>query len=570
MAPFANASYRLRTLKIRMKTLGLWSFFALLAALTSAPALSALRPPQSDSGGVTIQGSVHTSDGAACDNAVVRMELKGAAGAWETRSNNGGLFAFSALKIGTYILSAERSGLHSRSTAVILSSLGERRLVDLVLEDSAKVHSDSNAASLPATQAMEFADKPTFTIAGVTDWTAAGGHGSDTSLRTSEALTRETLTLKADQASAAPASAPAAGKAEDAESTLRSALAAAPSSFAANRRLGEFYLHAGSYREALPLLQAAYRIDPGNRANEIDLALACKETGDLTGAREHVRSLLASGESADLHRLAGEVDESLDDPLSAVHEFEQAARMTPSEQNYFEWGSELLLHRAVWQAQEVFEKGVRAYPKSARMLTALGTALFSSALYDQAALRICDASDLNPADPEPYLFLGRIELVAPDPLTCVQQKLERFVREQPQNSVANYLYAMDLWKRQLQSSDPQGLQQVEALLTKAVTLDAKCADASLQLGNLASSQHSYQKAIGFYSKAIEANPQLAEAYYRLGMAYDRVGDTEKARQAIQRHDEIRKQQAATVDRERHEVKQFLVVKPGQATTPPSH
>ena len=39
---------------------------------------------------------------------------------------------------------------------------------------------------------MEFADKPDFTIAGVTDWTAVGGHGSDSTLRTSEDLARET------------------------------------------------------------------------------------------------------------------------------------------------------------------------------------------------------------------------------------------------------------------------------------------------------------------------------------------------------------------------------------------
>ena len=43
---------------------------------------------------------------------------------------------------------------------------------------------------------MEFADKPNFTVAGVTDWTAVGGHGSDATLRTSEALARETTTLK--------------------------------------------------------------------------------------------------------------------------------------------------------------------------------------------------------------------------------------------------------------------------------------------------------------------------------------------------------------------------------------
>jgi len=314
-------------------------------------------------------------------------------------------------------------------------------------------------------------------------------------------------------------------------------------------------------------LQAAFQLDPRNAEIEYDLALACKGTGDFSRAREHARRLLAIKESADLHRLAGELEEKLSDPLAAVHEFEQAVRMDPNEQNYFEWGSELLLHRAVWQAQEVFQEGAEAYPKSARMLTALGTALFSSALYDQAALRLCDASDLNPADPEPYEFLGKIEIASPDPLTCVEQKLARFVRDQPDSSLANYLYAMAIWKQQQQSPDPQALSKMEALLTKAVAIDAKCADAYLQLGILNSSRRSYREAIGFYAKAIEANPELAEAYYRLGVAYDRIGDAAAARQQFQLHDEIRKKQAAAVDRERREVKQFRVVNPGQAAEP---
>ena len=33
--------------------------------------------------------------------------------------------------------------------------------------------------------------------------------------------------------------------------------------------------------ESIPLLQAAYQIDPANRGNEYDLALAYKETGDF-------------------------------------------------------------------------------------------------------------------------------------------------------------------------------------------------------------------------------------------------------------------------------------------------
>jgi tetratricopeptide (TPR) repeat protein len=509
-------------------------------------------PAQPQSTGGIVRGTVVDSSGKPVGGASVTLDQDGVSTAAATKTNAAGVFAFSALPVGSYRVTAEKAELRSRSMTVRVGSSGDEKQVDLVMDQAA---ADA--------QGMEFADKPNFTVAGVTDWTAVGGHGSDASLRTSEALTRETLTLKPGGPGHSDAK-----NLDASESKLRAALAAAPGSFAANHQLGAFYLHTGKYRESIPLLQAAYQIDPENRGNESDLALAFKESGDFSPAREHVRKLLAHGENADLHRWLGELDEKMGDPLAAVHEDEQAVRLDPSEQNYFAWGSELLLHRAVWQAAEVFRQGSKAYPNSARMLTALGTALFAGARYDEAAASLCAASDLNPADPEPYLFMGRIEMAAPKPLPCVEPRLKRFVQREPANSQANYLYAMALWKGQEQAPDQQSLKEVETLLTQAVTIDPKCGDAYLQLGILNFSQHHPEKAIDFYTKAVAVDPQLGEAHYRLGVAYDRIGLPEKARQEFQLHDEIEKVQAAAVERQRREVKQFLVVLEGQPGYPP--
>ena len=503
-----------------------------------------------------VQGTVVNSAGKLVGEASVRLEREGNAGVTETKTNLAGVFVFSSLPIGSYQLTAQKSDLHSKATPVRVGSPGEKKQVDLVLDDA-----------LPSTQAMEFADKPNFTVAGVTDWTAVGGHGSDSTLRTSEALARETLTLKPDAAGHRSSGLPADPKdANQSEEKLRAALAASPGSFAANHQLGAFSLHAGRYRESIPLLLAAYQIDPANRGNEYDLALAYKETGDFPQARTHIQKLLSQEDNADLHRMLGELDEKTGDPLAAVHEDEQAVRLDPSEENYFAWGSELLLHRAVWQAAEVFRNGTKAYPKSARMLAALGTAQFAGALYDEAAASLCAASDLNPMDPEPYSFMGRLEMAAPKPLPCVEPRLARFVQQQPANSTANYLYAMAILKEQ--PADPAALHQVETLLTRAVAIDPKCGDGYLQLGILYFARHQPEKAIHFYTQAIQADPQLGEAHYRLAVAYDRIGLPEKARQEFQLHDEIEKLQADAVERQRREVKQFLVVLEGQPGYPP--
>jgi tetratricopeptide (TPR) repeat protein len=535
---------------------------AISALLFAIPAAIAQQVPSQDSTGAIIQGSVSDSGGNPVANASVQLEETSARNPLETKTNAAGAFAFSALPTGTYKLTADKSGLRSAAATIVIGSNVDRRHIDLVLE--------ANAASRPLSpaQSMGFSDSPNFTVAGVTDWTAVGGHGSDSILRTSEDLAKETVALKPKDADPGTSDRAGSAKEGESESILRTALAGAPGSFDANHQLGEYYLHAGRYRESLPLLEAAYRLDPANENNERDLALAYEQAGDFKQAREHVDKLLKRKNDADLHRMAAELDEKLGDPLGAVQEYQRAVALNPSEQNYFAWGSELLLHRAVWQAADVFRNGVKEHPHSVRLLTGLGTALFAGAAYDEAARNLCAASDLDPSNPEPYIFMGKVAMAAPAPLPCIEAKLARFAKDQPDSSIANYLYAMAMWKQQQSSSINPAVQDVETLLTKAVTIDPRCSDGFLQLGILAASQHNYEKAIQLYTKASEINPQLAEAHYRLGVAYEHLGEHDKAQQEFHLHDQIEKRQADAVERERRELKQFVVVQVQPATSMP--
>lgn len=522
----------------------LWlSFAALIVFLWLLPLAGAQT--------ASLAGTVHDSAGKPITDASVMLKADRAPGDHATRTNAAGTFEYSSLPPGSYSLRAEKSGLQSRTVSGITLAAGDHRQIDLKLTSS------------PAGEAMSFSDDPNFTVAGVTDWTAVGGHGSDSILRTSEDLARQTSALQSQQR---PEAKPATTLDAATERRLRAAVAENAGSFAANRQLGSFYLQSGRDSEALPLLEAAYRLNPADNANERDLAQALMATGDLKQAREHVQTLLQRNPAVDLHRMAGELDEKLGDPLGAVHEYQHAAALDPSEQNYFAWGSELLLHRAVWQATQVFRNGVESHPQSVRLLTGLGTALFAGAEYDEAARRMCEASDLAPGSREPYLFMGKIEMAAPAPLPCVEERLARFAHQQPDDSLANYFYAMALWKRQQLSSNKTAMSQVETLLNRAVALDRKCSDGYLQLGVLAASQHDDPKAIQLYTKAINANPQLSEAHYRLGVAYDRLGERDKAQHEFQLHDELQKQQAAAVEQERRDVKQFVVVEGQPAHT----
>ncbi len=342
----------------------------------------------------------------------------------------------------------------------------------------------------------EFYDEPQFTVAGVTDASNPGGHGSDTMLRTTEALTRETVLLKKES----PASSQPGSLNAVTEKSLREAV----------------------------------EHDPGN---------------------------------AGLHHSLADAEEKLGNPLEAAREYQRSAELDPSEPNLFDWGAQLLLHRALEPATEVFARGNRLFPRSVRILVGLGVAWYARGSYDQAARRLYEASDLNPDDPNPYLFLGKMLVTDAAPSEGSVERLARFARLQPENALANYYYALSLWKRRKDPEDTENLAQVESLLQKAVHLDPKLGAGYLQLGILYSEGQDFPKAISAYQKAIEANPQLEEAHYRLAQAYRRTGERLKAQEELQLYEQISKETAQQVERERREIQQFVYTLRGQTSAP---
>jgi tetratricopeptide (TPR) repeat protein len=462
----------------------------------------------------TVQGTIRSSTGDLLTGVIVRLEEKEPPNSLETKTKADGSFVFSGLRPGIYTVSAKKAGWREGVSDPLVLRTGEKKRVDLVLKSLPMDHprvSGASRSSSPAAGEMEFTDQPNFTVAGVMDWNNTGTHGSDVRVRTSEALAKEALALKNG------------GLVKG--STVESNAEAAS-------------LNAGESRKK------------------------------LLAAREQARTMLAKGDTADGHRLLGELNERLGAPLEAVQEYERAARMDPSEQNYFEWGTELLLHRGDEAAVEVFAKGSHAHPDSARMLAGLGVALYAGGKSEEAARQLCTASDLKPADPAPYIFLGKIVKSETGVLACAEQKLARFVQEHPGNALANYYYGVILWKRDRGSENPAGLQKAEALLEKAASIDPELAEAYLQLGILHSERANFEQAIRDYKKAIEVSPQLSEAHYRLGSAYRRIDEESKAEQEFQEYEKIEKAETVAIESQRRELRQFLIILKDQPAAAP--
>lgn len=423
-----------------------------------------------------IEGVVRDSNNTPISGASVRLEQSGASIAQETATDAAGNFEVVAPAKGEYLVRAGKLGFRESAQSIVIPRK-EKVPLTIVLVSSAPPPTSSKPS-----EPIQFSDNTDFTVAGITDWTAAGGHGSDVNLRTGEALAKDTR----------------------------------------------------------------------------GLAVETSNSQDLPNRRDQLRKMLASSDRANLHRQLGDIDEQMNDSLEAVHEYERAALLDPSEQNYFAWATELLLHRAIQPAREVFMKGAAAHPKSERLLVGLGAALYASGLYAQAAEQLCAASDLNPAAVTPYLFLGKMVQASSQPLPCSEEKLERFLIEHPENAFASYYLAVALWKR-AGMADLRAARRVEDLLKKSLSLEPKFAEAYLQLGIVYGASGAMNTAISAYENARNADPDLAEAHFRLGQAYKKSNQPEKAHQEFAAYERIQSTKAAVIEQQRREVQQFVVV-----------
>jgi len=342
-----------------------------------------------------------------------------------------------------------------------------------------------------------------------------------------------------------------------AEAEFKKAQALEPASYDTNHNLGEFYITSSKLAEAIPPLAKAYLIKPDAYDNAYNLALAYLETGNSAKAKTVAQDLLAHRNTAELHNLLGEIEEKNQNFIAAEHEYETAAHMDPSESNLFDWASELLLHRTLDPAVDVFRSAAERYPNSPRLAIGLGMALYSRGNYDDAVKALLHAADLNPSDANCYYFLSRAYDSSPGQADEVIQRFRRFMDLQPQNAKAPYYYAMSIWKGRRAQDASVDFQQIETFLKKSIELDPKFAEPRLQLGNLYSDQKQYELAIPLYERALALNAGLADAHYRLGQAYVHVGRKDEAQQQLAVYQKLRTQHLADLDRQRAEVRQFV-------------
>jgi Tfp pilus assembly protein PilF len=345
-------------------------------------------------------------------------------------------------------------------------------------------------------------------------------------------------------------------EADAAEIQFKKALALDPNGVELNHNFGEFYAAREKMKEAIPLLRKAQQLRPTYN-NGYDLAVAETDDGELDAAENDVRTLLRQQKAAELHTLLGTILEKKRSFIAAGNEFQQAALIDPSEDNLVNWGAELLRHRTLEPAAQVFGKGIERFPKSWRLQVGLGVSEYLLGHQKEAVDAFCAAIDVNPKNTQPYYFLSRVHGVPAEQESAVSSRFEEYVKNAPKDPKAPFYYAMNLWDSDNGQAEGTDMAKVKSLLQQAILLDPRFAEAHLQLGILYEKESNQQLALSEFEHAVALDASLSIAHFRLGHALIRSGDLKRGRRELEEGETLKTQEEDKIQHKQQEILQFL-------------
>jgi tetratricopeptide (TPR) repeat protein len=165
----------------------------LLGAFVALTALSAATTDsqnKSTEKSAIVTGTVWDSANRRVEDATVSLESDDHAHKFTSQSDSAGRYRFEAVPAGSYQLRAIKSGYGAAKNGPFVLHNTESKSVELRLAAEAGA-----ATGKDDSEAVKFSDEIHFNVAGVSDPSKLGGHGSDTVQRTKETLAKETASL---------------------------------------------------------------------------------------------------------------------------------------------------------------------------------------------------------------------------------------------------------------------------------------------------------------------------------------------------------------------------------------
>jgi superkiller protein 3 len=294
------------------------------------------------------------------------------------------------------------------------------------------------------------------------------------------------------------------GRVEEAEPLLRAAVEHAPEDPVASFYLGQLLLTLRRLNEAEKHLEASRARRPDYAPLHYALSALHAERGELEPALAEIeRSLELDAGSALAHYQAAQVLGRLGRKREAHDHYIRVAEIgAPNEGAAFDTGAALFAATDFSRATLAFESAAGHNPANVRTLEYLGACYRVKGFNDRA-----------------------------------HEIYQRILKLQPDNAIAYY----GLGVIEIKHGRPA---EAAALLERSLRIDPRNAYAHHKLGKLRMMEGRTEEAVHAFEMALEIDPQLRTALYNLGLAYLRLGDDRRGREALARFEDLKKRERA--------------------------
>lgn len=335
---------------------------------------------------------------------------------------------------------------------------------------------------------------------------------------------------------------------------LEKARALDPQNVETASSLGSAYLANHQPKQAVEVLAQASALKPQDAAIRYRWATALSLIGDTTQARRVLSDLPAKDTSAPLQSLLGEVSEKEGQYKEAAEHLQAAARLDPSEANLYALGMEFLRHWSFEAAIKIFDFGVTRFPESHRMLLGQGIARYSINDLNLAAPIFAKLLESEPGNAFYADLLGKSCGLMPDASPGCE-RLTSFAERHPEDASAATYAAASMLHR---ADRPEDWGKAEELLNRAIAHDPAFAEAHFQKGLLDQYKQQWAPSVQELERTVALKPGMSKAHYRLALAYNHLGQVEKAKEEIRLQQKYSEQEKRDLDARFKEVTTFLV------------
>jgi len=273
-----------------------------------------------------------------------------------------------------------------------------------------------------------------------------------------------------------------------------------------------------------------------------------KDAGIILNAIRSIRP-----QDAELHHLLGLAWYQTGDTKKASDELQEAIRLDPSNpERYFPLGMVYLKHRTPALAQIIFEHGLAQAGDSARLWFWLGLSQYLGDDSTRAEGSVQKALAIDPGLVDGYVLLGDI-LESDGRLSEASDLFHRAIEKRPDLSIG-YFYC---GKVALENGEVQQ-EQALAFLTKAIELNPDFAEAHYEKGRALEQSGKLEQAVAEYKTSLTKNGALSQAHYRLALIYRKLGQARAADNELAQFEEtkvIEKEKDSVLSRLEYQIRQ---------------